>query len=131
MTTLLRLVLGLLLVGTGLLGCVTAPIRDVENVPIRMQRADYTLDDVGKAITRAGTFTSWQMETIRPGFIMAIYARPDYSAAVTITFTRTAYSIKYHNSRNLDYQEGGEIHENYNVWVSDLDDAIRRELAIE
>lgn len=111
----------------GFLGCRLAPIGNVENAAVRMKKTDYTLEDVRKAITRAGLLTGWQMEPLGPGTLLATYVQPDYAASVTISYSRTSYSIRYRNSRNLDYK-AGRIHENYNVWVQSLDEAIRSEL---
>lgn len=128
----------------GLSGCRTAPIENVDNVPITMTKADYTLEDVEKAIMRAGSCLRWMesvesgvihsgscrrwfMKKEKPGLIKATFSTRDYSAQVSILYNTKTYSIHYFDSSNLDYRSG-QIHENYNVWVHDLDEAIRREL---
>lgn len=116
----------------GLLGCRSAPIQDVENVQVSIKKRDYTLGDVEKAIMRAGTMTSWHMEKDRPGVILAYFIGPnsEYSASVTIWYSTATYSIRFRNcSDNLRYGPG-KIHENYNVWVKKLDEAIRREMIV-
>lgn len=112
---------------SGLYGCRSAPIQNVDNVPIRTNKANYTLDDVEKAIIRAGTITGWQIEKDRPGTILAVFTNPNFAAGVTITYNTSTYNIRYRNSRNLE-SKPGYIHENYNAWVKDLDTAIQREL---
>ena len=112
------------------LGCRSAPIQDVENVQVSIKKRDYTLDDVEKAIMRAGTMTPWHMEKDKPGVILATFIGPnaEYAASVTIWYSTATYSIRFRNcSNNLRYGPG-EIHENYNVWVKNLDKAIRREM---
>ena len=101
------------------------------------KKLDYTEEDVAKLIMRAGASTPWRLEQNKPGVILATYYGPledgkiSYSASVTITYTRKSYSIQYHSSTgNLQYGPG-EIHENYNNWVKNLDNAIRREMLID
>jgi len=49
----------------------------------------------------------------------------------TITYTRKSYSIQYLSSTgNVQYGQE-EIHENYNNWVKNLDNVIRREMLID
>jgi hypothetical protein len=119
-----------------LTGCQAAPIQNIVNEPFKMSRSNHTIDDVAKAILRAGSLTSWHMEKDKPGVIIATYFGPisggkaEYSASVTIKFSRTNYSIQYRNSTsNLQY-ESGEIHKNYNEWVQNLSNAIQRELLV-
>lgn len=115
---------------SNLVGCRSAPIKDVENVQVSIKKRDYTLNDVEKAIMRAGTITSWHMEKDRPGVIVASFIGPNsgYAASVTIWYSTATYSIRFRNcSDNLRYGPG-KIHENYNVWVKKLDEAIRREM---
>jgi hypothetical protein len=52
-----------------------------------------------------------------------------HTAMVDIPFTASTYSIVYKSSVNLD-QQGATIHQNYNGWVQNLDQAIRRQLSI-
>jgi hypothetical protein len=117
-----------------LLGCRSAPIQNVQNVAVTIKKADYTIEDVEKVILRAGDIASWKMEIDKPGAILATYYGPteegriSYSASVTIAYTRASYSIEYRNSTENIRYSSGKIHENYNVWVKDLDSAIRREM---
>ena len=120
-----------------LLGCHSAPIQNVEYVPVTIKKLNYTEEDVEKLIMRAGASTLWRLEQNTPGVILATYYGPledgkiSYSASVTITYTRKSYSIQYLSSTgNLQYGPG-EIHENYNNWVKNLDNAIRREMLID
>jgi hypothetical protein len=128
-------------------GCRTAPIYNVANVPVQMKRVDYTLEDVEKAIIRAGSCLRWMehiesgiissencarwaMRKEKPGLIQATLSTPDYSAKVSIIYSTNTYSIHYSDSWNLDYKSG-KIHKDYNVLIHDLDRAISRELMAE
>jgi hypothetical protein len=114
-------------------GCKSAPIQNVESTPVSIRNMDYTVEDVEKAIMRAGGITGWTMEKDKPGVILANYIGPgkSYAASVTIAYSTSTYSIRYRNSTdNLQYGPG-KIHKSYNAWVKSLDEAIRREMSSE
>lgn len=48
-------------------------------------------------------------------------------AEVDITYSKDKYNIRYKNSNNLNY-DGTKIHSNYNGWIQNFDNAIKREL---
>ena len=90
-----------------------------------------------KANHASGCLDLMALGTEQAWSLLATYYRPledgkiSYSASVTITYTRKSYSIQYLSSTgNLQYGPG-EIHENYNNWVKNLDNAIRREMLID
>ncbi len=74
-----------------LLGWHSAPIQNLEYVPVTIKKLDYTEDDVAKLIMRAGASTPWRLEQNKPGVILATYygsledGKISYSASVTIT----------------------------------------------
>jgi hypothetical protein len=107
-------VLSLLLLG----GCRTAPVMNVDDTAIALN-GNYTLDDVKKAIVRAGASLGWQMKVIEPGHIVGTLLIRDHMAKIDITFDRTKYSIHYKDSTNLKY-DGTNIHSNYNGWIERL-----------
>ena len=86
------------------------------------------MDEVGRAIVRAGTGLGWQMNQDRPGHMTGRLALRNHVAVVDIDYTPKTYSIKHRESTNLDYS-GTTIHRNYNGWVQNLDKAIRAQLA--
>ena len=47
-----------------LLGSHSAPIQNVEYVPVTIKKLDYTEDDVAKLIMRAGASTPWRLEQL-------------------------------------------------------------------
>jgi hypothetical protein len=110
-----------------LAGCRTAPVYDVVAVPV-VTTKPATMESVQNAIVLAGTGLGWVMEPQRPGTITGILNLRDHRAVVEVTYDTKAYSIKYKDSSNLNYN-GTSIHKNYNGWVENLDKAIRSQLA--
>ncbi|HSQ09971.1 MAG TPA: hypothetical protein VLN25_05070 [Burkholderiaceae bacterium] len=82
---------------------------------------------VESAILRAGNGLGWQMKVEKPGLIVGTLSLRTHTAVVEIPFSTTTYSILYRSSVNLE-QQGDMIHKNYNGWVQNLDQAIRRQL---
>jgi len=62
-----------------------------------------------------------------PGLVRAHIALRTHSADADVRFSPKTYSITYRDSTNLD-ASGGQIHNNYNGWVQNLDREIRAEL---
>ncbi|MGH8744379.1 MAG: hypothetical protein ACREUY_08895, partial [Burkholderiales bacterium] len=87
-----------------------------------------SLDEVGKAITRAGVALSWQMKTVKPGNIVATLNLRGHTAVVDVTYNTQSYSINYKDSVNLKY-DGKNIHPNYNGWIQNLDKGIRAQIS--
>jgi hypothetical protein len=111
-----------------LVGCRTAPIHNVKDAPVAVPTGQAaTLASVEQAIIRAGNGLGWQMKTEKPGLIVGTLNLRTHTAVVDIPFTEKSYSILYRSSVNLD-QQGDNIHSNYNGWVQNLDNAIRRQL---
>ncbi len=111
-----------------MVGCRTAPIYNVKDAPVNVPAAQKdSLGAVENAILRAGNGLGWQMKVEKPGLIVGTLNLRTHMAVVDIPFTATKYSILYKNSVNLE-QQGDTIHKNYNGWVENLDQAIRRNL---
>lgn len=111
-------------------GCATpTPIRNITAEPVvgPAGRA-VSLEEVGKAILRAGGTLGWQMKQIEPGYILGTLKLRSHVAIVDIRYTNKNYNITYKDSTNLDY-DGKHIHNNYNGWISNLDRAIKTQLA--
>ena len=111
-----------------LAGCRSAPIYDVTAAPVSAPKA-ITLQDVEKAILRAGAGLGWQIVPRGPGQAEGVLALRGHRAVVDITYDTKNYNIKYKDSSNLDY-DGTNIHSNYNGWVQNLDKAIRTQLGL-
>jgi hypothetical protein len=63
----------------------------------------------------------------QPGTMEGVLVLRSHRAVVDITYDTAAYSIKYKDSSDLEY-DGSSIHSNYNGWVQNLDKAIRAQL---
>ena len=111
-----------------LVGCTTKPIYNVVDAPLASSKANPSMDEIGKAIVRAGTGLGWQMTPDRPGHVTGRIALRTHVAVVDIDYTPKTYSIKYKDSTNLDYN-GSSIHRNYNGWIQNLDKAIRAQIS--
>lgn len=68
------------------------------------------------------------MKQMEPGYIVGTLKLRSHVAVVDIRHTTKSYSITYKDSTNLDY-DGTNIHRNYNGWISNLDRAIKTQLA--
>ncbi|MGJ0478519.1 hypothetical protein [Pantoea agglomerans] len=108
-----------------LTGCArTAPIHNVNQT--LTQR--YTDNQMKLAIIEAGISRKWVMTPVSPGVINGRLAQRDFVANIRITYTSQNYRIDYVSSDNLK-AEGGEIHNNYNRWISNLDQDIQLRLS--
>lgn len=111
-----------------MVGCRTAPIHTVKDAPVNPPQGQAaSLARVEQAIVRAGNGLGWAMKVEKPGHIVGSLSLRTHTAVVDIPYTPTSYSILYKNSVNLDHS-GDTIHKNYNGWVQNLDQAIRRQL---
>jgi hypothetical protein len=111
-----------------LAGCRSAPIYDVASAPVIAPK-EVSMQDVERAITRAGAGLGWMMNPKGPGQIEGILVLRTHKAVVDITYDTKTYNIKYKDSANLDYN-GSSIHSNYNGWVQNLDKGIRTQLGL-
>lgn len=104
------------------------PVYNVSEVPVAASKPNPSLDEVGKAIIRAGVTLGWEMKPVKPGQILGTLNLREHMAVVDVNYTPQAYSIQYKDSSNLNY-DGQTIHKNYNGWVQNLDKAIRAQLS--
>ena len=107
-------------------GCRIAGVHNVSEAPVVANKA-VSMDDVQKAIVRAGVGLGWQMKPVEPGLIVGTLTLRSHMAVVNIKYDTKKYSITYKDSSNLDY-DGKNIHKNYNGWVQNLDSGIRSQL---
>lgn len=76
------------------------------------------LSVVQNAVLRGLVEKGWTGRIISPGVARGTLTRDDWSCEIEIPFTTTAYSIKYANSVNLDYNPDTRvIHRNFNRWL--------------
>lgn len=79
-----------------------------------------TIKQIERAIISAGAVRGWAIRPVGPGELIAVLNIRRHTAEVTITHTRTTFSITYKTSYNLLYRKSGGveyIHRNYNSWI--------------
>lgn len=110
-----------------LAGCArTAPVLNV-STPITAQ---YSGDQVKRAILQAGLEREWIMTPTAPGVINGHIDQRGHVADIRINYSSSGYSITYVNSQNLLAAQGN-IHRNYNRWINNLNREIQLKLAAE
>src|SRR5262245_12719523 len=110
-------------------GCTTKPVYNVPSAPIASSKPNPNMDDIGKAIQRAGAALGWNMQVTKPGHILGTLNLRTHEAIVDVNYSPTSYSINYKDSKNLQY-DGTNIHNNYNGWIQNLDKGIRAQLSL-
>ncbi len=108
-------------------GCRSAAIHNVSAEPV-VANKPVSMDDVQKAIVRAGAALGWQMKPVEPGLIVGTLNLRTHMAMVDIRYDTKTYSITYKDSSDLGY-DGTSIHKNYNGWIENLDRGIRTQLS--
>jgi hypothetical protein len=107
-------------------GCAnTQPIKNVDQEAITHT---LTQPQVEKAILVAGLKKHWGMKVVSPGLIRGDLTVRSHQASIDIHYTEHNFSITYVSSSDLDADGQGNIHRNYNRWITMLDEAIRVEL---
>lgn len=115
-------------------GCRAAPIHNPSDIafpePAVSGKPTLTLEDYRNAIIRAGARRGWTFEEEAPGHLIGnVAVRGKHFATVDVLFDTEQFSIKYRDSRNLNYNPSrGEIHPNYNSWVTNLQKDIQAEI---
>ncbi len=107
------------------------PIYNVINKPIvTLTPIDkLTIEDIEKAIIRAGASENWVFKRIRKGKLEGSLYRDDRLAEIIIVFNKNRYSIFYKDSSNLRFDnEYKMIYEDYNTWIKNLQQAINAKL---
>jgi hypothetical protein len=117
-----------------LAGCRSAPLHNPTDIafpePAASSMPTLTLEDYKNAIIRAGAKRGWFFEEEAPGHLIGnVTVRGKHFATVDVLFDTEEFSIKYRDSRNLDYDPStGRIHTNYNSWVTNLQKDIQAEI---
>jgi hypothetical protein len=102
-----------------------APIYNVKDSPIPANQAA-TMENIQKAIVRAGLTLGWQVVAREPGKLEAILVLRKHRAVVDITYDTKTFSITYKDSTNIDYDaQNKTVHSNYNGWIQNLEKGIR------
>ncbi|GME33137.1 MULTISPECIES: hypothetical protein [unclassified Pantoea] len=115
----------LVIVAALLTGCArTAPIHNV-NQSLSQRYSD---NQMKMAIIEAGIGRKWVMTPVSPGVINGRLAQRDFVANIRISYSSQNYRIDYVSSENLKAGQG-EIHNNYNRWIANLDQDIQLRLS--
>ena len=113
-----------------LVACRSALIQNVEHEPVRINKINYTIEDVERGIIRGGVSMGWEMYRKQPGLIEGTLYIGKHVVEVTIPYNMQSYNINYRNSKNMNY-DSGKIHKSYNRWIDNLNKAIRQSLSSE
>ena len=107
-----------------------APIYNVTGAPIPPNPAA-TMENIGKAVLRAGLTLGWQMTPKGPGAVEGVLVLRTHRAVVDITYDVKTFNIAYKDSINLDYREKDKtIHSNYNGWIQNLEKGVRAQVLV-
>ena len=86
-----------------------------------------------QAVVNGGATKNWTVTQQPDGKLVArIEVRGKHSVSVEISFASKSYSLQYKSSDNMQYSDNNGspiIHPFYNVWVKNLNEAIRIELS--
>ena len=106
------------------------PIYNVQSSAIPPNPAA-TMENIEKAIVRAGLTLGWQIAPKAPGHLEGVLVLRTHRAVVDINHDTTVFSITYKESVNLSYNESDRtIHSNYNGWIQRLEKAIRAQVTV-
>ncbi len=110
-----------------LTGCRTSAVYNVDNNPVSV---NVSSEKVYNAIKKAGYEKGWMINKERDGLAKGKINLRNHQAVVKIPYSSKNFSIIYDKSSNLNYDsEKGTIHNNYNGWVQNLENAINLELS--
>ena len=113
-----------------LAGCPRqALVYNVRDAPVVASVDQYSMNDIKKAIMRAGAGLGWNIREVAPGQLEGTLHLRKHMALVDIPYSRDSYSIIYKDSDNLRY-DGEKIHGNYNGWIQNLDKAIKTQISL-
>lgn len=120
-----------LTISMGIAACAPVPMIDPPTVAIPVGASQ---SDITRAVVNAAVAREWTVIDKQADLVMLRYAPRNFSVTVAVTHDDRTITIAYQESHGLDYgrQNGATvIHGNYNRWVDNLAQDIRRELAAE
>jgi hypothetical protein len=123
--------IGVIVLMAGLVACAAVPIQNVDNAPVTSATGKtLTTTQVRDAIVRAGVSLGWMMKDNGPDKLTGTLLLRTHTAVVDIPYSPASYSIRYVSSENLDAKDGN-IHRNYNGWITNLTRAINAQLSAQ
>lgn len=129
--------MGISVIRTAVIACVligvaacTAPIQKVElNKYGYGPKAGTTMEQIKATIESVATSRGWKLNNMQSGQFTGLRAwgGPDnnkHNIVVDVVYDVKAFSIRYKNSKRMDY-DGSSIHHTYNDMVVDLQEGIQ------
>lgn len=110
-----------------LTGCNTATIYNVYGRSLTSYNDNHNMDVVADVIMRAAIGRDWEVKRVATDKIRATLYNRQHVATVAITFDQRKFNIEYVSSQNLKHV-GTRIHRNYNRWVHNLENDIRKQM---
>jgi len=98
-------------------------VYNVEDAAVVSNIGNVSVENIRKAIVRAGGTLGWNIKDVEPGLLEGTLRLRTHMAKVDIPYNSESYSIIYKDSSNLRY-DGTNIHSNYNGWIQNLQKAI-------
>ncbi|THB67364.1 MAG: hypothetical protein D6B27_04690 [Gammaproteobacteria bacterium] len=110
-----------------LISCGVQPIKSMSNRQVTsLGDKNVTKEMVKKAIMRAAIHKGWTIKETSDNTLRGTLNLRKHTAIIDITYSEKAYSIKYVDSANLNYDSKTHtIHRQYNNWVIYLDRSIQ------
>ena len=104
------------------------PVLEIRNESLLLKDT-FSLAEIEPAIIQAAERRRWKIEKLGPGRLKGkLNSRNRFDLTVEITFTTTTVSIRYLDSRQLEFN-GSDIHWKANKWMRDLRTSIIRRTA--
>ena len=97
-----------------------APVKNITNDTISSSTSSLSLTQIANTITQAGLKRGWIIRRTGTNTMQGRLDVRTHTAVIDIKFSKKAFSITYNTSRNLNYKNGN-IHGNYNRWVTNLE----------
>ena len=97
-----------------------APIKNITNDTISSSTSSLSLTQIADVITVVGLERGWVIRRTGNNTMQGRLDVRRHTAVIDIKFSKKAFSINYNTSRNLNYRDGN-IHNNYNRWVKNLE----------
>jgi len=98
-------------------------VYNVEDAAVVSNIGNVSVENIRKAIVRAGGTLGWNIKDVEPGLLEGTLHIRKHMAKIDIPYSSESYSIIYKDSSNLRY-DGTNIHSNYNGWIQNLQKAI-------
>ena len=106
------------------IGCGRTPL-SITNAPVVTQKANPTADEIAQAIIRAGAASNWRITKQASGELAGVRAQGGHSAAVSISYSPTAYSVQI---KDVTRGDAERVHRMFNNWVRELEMNIKTQL---